>query len=203
MRRHPPWRSGCGLPCGVRQRPGGRWPVQPRGGALRGEPEHPAAHGGQVHGEGIIPAVHAAVGGVEVQLAAALVGTAPLGSLGVQHQLRRAGELEVQRELFVGVVLGVHDAQQVLAPALAQPGVDALGAALAGHPLKAVGVVFAVKQGGLGGVYQAQAGEILLESVMEGILEQVPVQLPFSSHSRKCPSSLPMKLSFLPGCIYI
>ena len=114
-----------------------------------------------------------------MQLAAALVGTAPLGSLGVQHQLRRAGELEVQRELFVGVVLGVHDAQQVLAPALAQPGVDALGAALAGHPLKAVGVVFAVKQGGLGGVYQAQTGEILLESVMEGILEQVPVQLPF------------------------
>ena len=88
-------------------------------GGLRGQAQQEAAHGGQIHGEGIIPTVHTAVSGVEVQLAAALVGTAPLGSLGVQHQLRRAGELEVQRELFVGVVLGVHDAQQVLAPALA------------------------------------------------------------------------------------
>ena len=37
----------------------------------------------------------------------------------------------------------------------------------------------------------------------KGYLSRSQSSSRFSSHSRKCPSSLPMKLSFLPGCIYI
>ena len=78
----------------------------------------------------------------------------------------------------MGVVLRVHDAQQVFAPALAQPCVHALAAALAGHPLKAVGVVLAIVEGGLGGVDPAQVGKVFLEGIVEGIFQQIPVQLP-------------------------
>ena len=112
-------------------------------------------------------------------LAAALQCTAPLGGFGVQHLLGTAGKAQIQRELFVGVVLRVHDAQQVLAPALAQPCVHALAAALAGHPLKAVGVVLAIVEGGFSGIHPAQVGKVFLEGIVEGIFQQVPVQLPF------------------------
>ena len=63
------------------------------------------------------------------------------------------------------------------APALAQPCVHALVAALAGHPLKAVGVVLAIVEGGLGGVDPAQVGKVFLEGIVEGVFQQVPVQL--------------------------
>ena len=115
MRRHPPWRSGCGLPCGVRQRPGGRWPVQPRGGALRGEPEHPAAHGGQVHGEGVVPAIDAAVRGME-GFGLRLVRTAPAGGLGVQQLFGPGGEAQVERELL-WAVFWVFMTQRMVWPA--------------------------------------------------------------------------------------
>ena len=115
---------------------------------------------------------------MEVLLAVRLVHAAPCAGLGIQHQLCAAGELEVQRELFVGAVLGVHDAEQVLPAPLAQPCVHALGTAFACHPLKAVRVVLAVIQSRLGGVGAAKGGKVFLEGVVEGVFQQIPVQLP-------------------------
>ena len=107
---------------------------------------------------------------MEALLAVRLVHAAPSAGLGVQHQLCAAGELEVQGELFVGV-LRVHHAEQVLPAPLAQPCVHTLGAAFAGHPLKAVRVVLAVIQGRLGGVGAAQSGKVLLEGIVEGVFQ--------------------------------
>ncbi len=80
----------------------------------------------------------------------------------------------------MGGILGVHHTENGLARALPQPGVHAFVPALAGDPLKAVRVVLAVVEGGLGGIQAAQLGKIFLEAVVEGILHQAPVQLLFS-----------------------
>ena len=106
------------------------------------------------------------------------VRAAPAGGLSVQQLFGPGGEAQIERELFVGGVLGVHDAEDGLACALAQPGVHALVPALAGHPLEAAGVILARIKGRLGGVKAAQSTEIFLERIVEGVLEQVPVQLP-------------------------
>ena len=71
-----------------------------RVGGFRGKPQQIAAHGGQIQRQGVVPAKHTAVGGVEVLLAVRLVHAAPSAGLGVQHQLCAAGELEVQGELL-------------------------------------------------------------------------------------------------------
>ena len=128
-------------------------------------------------GASVVPAKDAPVLGVEpgVPLAAA----APGAGLGVQKLLRPRGEGQVQGVPGMGLVLGVHDAEQALAPAPAQPGVDPFGAALAGHPLEAAGVVFAHVEGRLAGVQPGQLGEKPLETVVEGVFQQVPVQLLF------------------------
>ena len=84
-----------------------------------GEPEHPAAHGGQVHGEGVVPAIDAAVRGMK-GFGLRFVRAAPAGGLGVQQLFGPGGEAQVERELFVGSVLGVHDAEDGLTCALAQ-----------------------------------------------------------------------------------
>ena len=155
----------------MRQRPVGAQAGGVRVGGFRGQPQQIAAHGGQVQCQGVVPAEHTAIGGVEALLAVRLVHAAPSTGLGVQHQLCAAGELEVQGELFVGVVLRVHDAEQVLPAPLAQPCVHALGAAFVCHPLKAVRVVLAIVEGGLGGVGAAQSGKVLLEGIVEGVFQ--------------------------------
>ena len=71
----------------------------------------------------------------------------------------------------MGVVLGVHHAEQVLPAPLAQPCVHTLGAAFVCHPLKAVRVVLAVIQSRLGGVGAAQSGKVLLEGIVEGVFQ--------------------------------
>ena len=50
----------------------------------------------------------------------------------------------------MGGVLGVHDAEDGLACALAQPCIHAIVPALAGDPLKAPGVIFARIEGQAG-----------------------------------------------------
>ena len=95
---------------------------------FRAQAEQAAAHGGQVDGQRVVPAVDAAVGGVEC-FRAGLVRAAPDGGLGVQQFFGPTGKLEVERELFVGGVLGVHHTEQVLSGSLAQPGVHTLGTA--------------------------------------------------------------------------
>ena len=55
-----------------------------RVGSLRRDAVHPAAHGGQIHAQGVVPAVHAAIGGMQVSGAAA-VRAVPAGSLAVQQ----------------------------------------------------------------------------------------------------------------------
>ena len=71
-------------------------------GRFGGEPEHPAAHGRQIHRKGVVPAIDAAVGGVE-GLGLRLVRTAPAGGFGVQQLFCPGGEAQIERELFVGV----------------------------------------------------------------------------------------------------
>lgn len=180
--------------CGVRRWLAVHWPVRPGAGALRGEPEHPVAYGRQVHREGVVPAIDAAVGGVE-----ALGLTCPhrpsRGWCSVRPRrgsAGRGGTLWAVFWVFMTQRMGPACAlaQHAYTPSSRPP--------LATHS-KRSGVIFARIEGRLGGVEAAEGGEILLESVVEGILEQAPVQLPLS-HSRKWAISLPMKLSsFCPG----
>ena len=95
-----------------------------------------------------VPAIDAAVRGVE-GFGLRFVRAAPAGGLSVQKFFGPGGEAQIEREFFVGGVLGVHDAEDGLACALAQPGVHALVPALAGHPLEAAGVILARIEGGL------------------------------------------------------
>ena len=63
-----------------------------------------------------------------------------------------------------GLLAQKNHTEDGLARALPQPGVHALVPALAGNPLKAVRVVLAVVEGGLGGIQAAQLGKIFLEA---------------------------------------
>ena len=60
---------------------------------FRAQAEQAAAHGGQVDGQRVVPAVDAAVGGVEC-FGAGLVRAAPDGGLGVQQFFGPTGKLE-------------------------------------------------------------------------------------------------------------
>ena len=131
-----PWRSRCGLPCGVQQRLGRRWLYSLGAGALRGELERPAAHGGQVHG-GVVPAIDAAVRGME-GFGLRFVRAAPAGPR-CSAALRPRRGADPEAGIFVGSVLGVHDAEDGLSRTFAQPGVHALVPALFGHPTQAAG----------------------------------------------------------------
>ena len=166
--------AGCLAACG--SGPAGAGLCSLGAGRFGGEPEHPAAHGGQVYGEGVVPAIDAAVRGME-GFGLRLVRAAPAGGLSVQKFFGPGGEAQVERELFVGSVLGVHDAEDGLSRALAQPGVHALVPALAGHPLEAAGVILARVEGGLGGVKAAQSTEIFLECIVEGVETAEQVKL--------------------------
>ena len=86
-----------------------------RVGSLRRDAVHPAAYGGQIHAQGVVPAVHAAIGGVQVSGAAA-VRAVPAGSLAVQQLIGGAGILEVERELL-WAVFWVFITQRMVWPA--------------------------------------------------------------------------------------
>src|SRR5699024_10878790 len=90
-------------------------------GRFHRQAEQPAAHGGQVGKEGVVSPKDAPVHRVEG--ARPLEAAAPLGGLGVQQLPGGGRDGQVEGELLVGLVLGVHHAQQALAPAPAQPGV--------------------------------------------------------------------------------
>ena len=105
--------AGCLAACG--SGPAGAGLCSLGAGRFGGELEHPTAHGGQVHGEGVVPAIDAAVRGVE-GFGLRFVRAAPAGGLSVQKFFGPGGEVQVERELL-WAVFWVFMTQRMVCPA--------------------------------------------------------------------------------------
>ena len=163
------------------------------------QPVQTAAQGGQVQAQGVALAQHAA------RRCPAFCGGATVPAIlrrsGAENQPSMAGIVEIQRVLIVRFILRVeHDQEGGAVRTGAGEGEHAVLHRFAGDPLEAAAVIFAAVQCGL---LQIQPVQVFCQPQEAGAWGTPAGTSPWrglSSHSRKWASSVPMKLSFLPGC---